>query len=581
MQEKIKSLANFIWQVADLLRGEYKRAEYGKVILPLILLRRFDDVLLDTKEEVLRKSKEWGNKAGVDVLLMKVSGVQFYNTSEFTLNSLYASPTTLKDDLVAYIQGFSVDAREIFTEHFDLVAKQIDKLHDANLLYRVLGYFLGKEEGKEDIGVALNPKNLSNLEMGYLFEELIRKFAEESNETAGEHFTPREVVRLLVELIFIHDTEFFKATDGLIKTLYDCACGTGGMLSTGEEVMNGYNANAKLEVFGQELNPESYAICKGDMLIKGHKASNIKLGNTFSKDHFEDKTFDYMLVNPPFGVEWKKVEAQIKKEHEQLGFKGRFGAGLPRINDGSLLFLQHLISKMKQHNGGSRIGIVFNGSPLFTGGAGSGESNIRRWIIEQDLLEGLIALPDQLFYNTGISTYIWILSNRKPTHRKGKIQLINATSFYQKMKRSLGNKRNEITLDQINQIRKFYADFTENEYSKIFDNSDFGYQQIAIEVLEQEAGEDLFGKKSKSKKSKVAYTDTENVPLNEDIQAYLEREVLPHLPNAQINEAKTKIGYEINFTKYFYEYKPLRPSEEIRAEIIALEEEINKLTHNL
>lgn len=581
MQEKIKSLANFIWQVADLLRGEYKRAEYGKVILPLILLRRFDDVLLDTKEEVLRKSKEWGDKAGKDALLMKVSGVQFYNTSEFTLNSLYASPTTLKDDLVAYIQGFSVDAREIFTEHFDLVAKQIDKLHDANLLYRVLGYFLGKEEGKEDIGVALNPKNLSNLEMGYLFEELIRKFAEESNETAGEHFTPREVVRLLVELIFIHDTEFFKATDGLIKTLYDCACGTGGMLSTGEEVMNDYNPNAKLKVFGQELNPESYAICKGDMLIKGHEASNIKLGNTFSKDHFENQTFDYMLVNPPFGVEWKKVEAQIKKEHEQLGFKGRFGAGLPRINDGSLLFLQHLISKMKQHNGGSRIGIVFNGSPLFTGGAGSGESNIRRWIIEQDLLEGIIALPDQLFYNTGISTYIWILSNRKPTHRKGKIQLINATSFYQKMKRSLGNKRNEITLDQINQIRKFYADFTENEYSKIFDNSDFGYQQIAIEVLEQEAGEDLFGKKSKSKKSKVTYTDTENVPLNEDIHAYLEREVLPHLPNAQINEAKTKIGYEINFTKYFYEYKPLRPSKEIRAEIIALEEEINKLTHNL
>jgi type I restriction enzyme M protein len=391
--------------------------------------------------------------------------------------------------------------------------------------------------------------------MGYLFEELIRKFAEESNETAGEHFTPREVVRLIAELIFIHDTEIFKSKDGLIKTLYDCACGTGGMLSVSEELINKINPNIKIEVFGQELNPESYAICKGDMLVKGHKPKNIRLGNSFSRDYFEDFTFDYMLVNPPFGVEWKKVQKEIKDEHETLGHSGRFGAGLPRINDGSLLFLQHLISKMKQQNGGSRIGIVFNGSPLFTGSAGSGESNIRQWIIEQDLLEGIVALPDQLFYNTGISTYIWILSNRKPKHRKGKVQLINATSFYEKMKRSLGNKRNEISEDYIKEIKALYAHFQEGEFSKIFDNEDFGHTQISIEV------------------PKTKYRDTESVPLKEDIYTYFEREVIPHMPNAQINEKKTKTGYEINFTKYFYEYKPLRSTVEIRKEILDLEQE--------
>jgi type I restriction enzyme M protein len=543
---KIKTLANFAWQVADLLRGEYKRAEYGKVILPFVLLRRFDQVLEETKEAVLAKYEQFKGKAGQDEILNATAKVSFHNHSPFDFEKLNSNPSTLKDDLQAYIQGFSGDVREIFTEHFDFVSKQIDKLHDANLLYKVFQYFLE---------IDLHPQRIDNMAMGYLFEELIRKFAEESNETAGEHFTPREVVRLIAELIFIHDTEIFKSKDGLIKTLYDCACGTGGMLSVSEELINKINPNIKIEVFGQELNPESYAICKGDMLVKGHKPKNIRLGNSFSRDYFEDFTFDYMLVNPPFGVEWKKVQKEIKDEHETLGHSGRFGAGLPRINDGSLLFLQHLISKMKQQNGGSRIGIVFNGSPLFTGSAGSGESNIRQWIIEQDLLEGIVALPDQLFYNTGISTYIWILSNRKPKHRKGKVQLINATSFYEKMKRSLGNKRNEISEDYIKEIKALYAHFQEGEFSKIFDNEDFGHTQISIEV------------------PKTKYRDTESVPLKEDIYTYFEREVIPHMPNAQINEKKTKTGYEINFTKYFYEYKPLRSTVEIRKEILDLEQE--------
>jgi type I restriction enzyme M protein len=566
-QENIKSLANFIWQVADLLRGEYKRAEYGKIILPFILLRRFDCVLAPTQVEVRQRNQALGDIAGKEQILNSITKVGFHNHSAFDLETLYKAPQNLKDDLNAYIQGFSSDVREIFTDHFDFVGKQIDKLNDANLLYKILEYFLG---------IDLHPDKISNLEMGYLFEELIRKFAEDSNETAGEHFTPREVVRLIAELIFIHDREIFKR--GVIKTLYDCACGTGGMLSVAEEVVHEYNAEVKLEAFGQELNPESYAICKGDMLVKGHKPKNIRLGNSFSNDFFENERFDYMLVNPPFGVEWKKVEKEIKAEHEKAGFSGRFGAGLPRINDGSLLFLQHLISKMKQGNEGSRIGIVFNGSPLFTGGAGSGESNIRQWIIAQDLLEGIIALPDQLFYNTGISTYIWILSNKKPAHRKGKVQLVNAVSFYQKMKRSLGNKRNEISREHISQIKQIYADFQEGEFCKIFDNEDFGYSQITIEVPALDENNKPIMEK---KKPKIAYNDTENVPLKEDIQAYFEREVLPHLPHARINEAKTKIGYEVNFTKYFYEYKPLRPSAEIRKEIITLQDEIKALTEKL
>jgi type I restriction enzyme M protein len=424
--------------------------------------------------------------------------------------------------------------------------------------------------------IDLHPDKVSNLEMGYIFEELIRRFSELSNETAGEHFTPREVIRLMVNLLFVNDREIL-TKEGIVRTLYDPASGTGGMLSISEEYLRELNPDVRLEVFGQEVNPESYAICKSDMLIKGQNASNIKFGNSFTNDGLVGETFDYMLSNPPFGVEWKKVQKQIDDEREKRGFAGRFGAGLPRINDGSFLFLQHMISKMKPANGGSRIGIVFNGSPLFTGGAGSGESDIRKWIIENDMLEAIVAMPDQLFYNTGIFTYIWIVTNRKAKERKGKIQLVNAVSFYNKMSRSLGNKRNEIGEGHIETITRMYGDFKENEFSRIYDNSEFGYWQITVErPLRDERGNIVKDGKGKPKPD-ANLRDNERVPLKEDIKTYFEREVLPHVPDAWIDESKTKKGYEINFTKFFYKYKPLRRLSEIRADILALEKETEGL----
>jgi len=434
------------------------------------------------------------------------------------------------------------------------------------------------------------------MEMGYIFEELIRKFAEISNETAGEHFTPREVIRLMVNLLFANDKDILRK-EGIVKTLYDPACGTGGMLSVANEYLHELNPSARLELFGQELNPESYAICKSDMLIKGQNPANIKFGNSFSQDGLEDEKFDYMLSNPPFGVNWKKAQKFIKDEYANKGYAGRFGAGLPSISDGSLLFLQHMISKMKQTAEGSRLAIVFNGSPLFSGGAGSGPSEIRKWIIENDMLEAIIALPDQLFYNTGIATYIWIVTNRKEKKRKGKVQLINASGsdwekgdkdnpFYVKMMRSLGNKRKEIGDGkngkpyQIKTITEIYENFgeaiplgEENEYCKIFDNEDFGYTRIKVDRPKRNEKGEIETDKKGEPVPDSDLRDYENIPLKEDVEEYFKREVLPHLPDAWINQSKTKIGYEINFTKYFYKYKPLRSLEEIRKEILKLEEE--------
>ena len=416
--------------------------------------------------------------------------------------------------------------------------------------------------------------------MGYIFEELIRKFAEASNETAGDHFTPREVIRLMVNLLFVNDKEILRKK-GIVKTLYDPACGTGGMLSVAEEYLHELNPDAKLEVFGQEWNDQSFAICKSDMLIKGQNPNNIVFGDSFSKDGFPDEEFDYMLANPPFGVEWKKSEKFIKDEHASKGFAGRFGAGLPAISDGSLLFLQHMISKMKRNKGGSRLAIVFNGSPLFSGGAGSGPSEIRKWIIENDMLEAIVAMPDQLFYNTGISTYIWIVTDRKTKERKGKVQLINATGadkedkdnpFYSKMLRSLGNKRKEIHSEAIKLVTEIYADFKEGAYCKIFDNEDFGYRRITVERPKKENGKIVKDKKG-NLQADSELRDYENVPLKEDVEKYFKREVLPHVPDAWIDHNKTKTGYEINFTKYFYQYKPLRNLEEIRKDILGLEKE--------
>jgi type I restriction enzyme M protein len=570
----IQGLANFIWSVADLLRGDYKQAEYGKVILPFTVIRRLDCVLSETKQDVLLKYKsvQKMNEEAIDKILNKVSGYNFHNRSPFDFKKLLAEPDKLAMNLRNYIAGFSADAKEIVEKFkFD---DQVTYLDDKNLLFLVVESFAR---------VDLHPDKVTSMDMGYVFEELIRKFAEISNETAGEHFTPREVIRLMVNLLFINDSDVL-SKKGIVKTLYDCACGTGGMLSVAEDYLKELNPDARLEVFGQELNDESYAICKADMLIKGQKAGNIKFGNSFTIDGFAGDKFDYMITNPPFGVEWKKVQKQIKDEHKKMGFGGRFGAGLPRISDGSLLFQQHLISKMNQSDGGSRAAIVHNGSPLFTGNAGSGESEIRRWVIENDLLEAIVALPDQLFYNTGIFTYFWILTNRKQKRRKGKVQLVNAVGFFKKMSRSLGSKRHEISDQDIQTITRIYGEFKEGKYCKIFNNSDFGYSRITVERPLIKDGKPVTDKKGKPKPD-AKLRDYENVPLKKgktesstaDIQAYMAREVLPHVPDAWVDHQKTKVGYEINFTKYFYEYKPLRPLDEIRADILALEKETEGL----
>ncbi|MGI6424018.1 MAG: type I restriction-modification system subunit M [Tepidanaerobacteraceae bacterium] len=656
---------NFIWSIAEILRGPYKKEQYGDVILPMAVLRRFDCVLAATKQEVLEKYEAL-KKSGlqnVDPVLNRISKQEFNNTSKYDFEKLLADPDNIASNLRNYINGFSKNAREII-EHFDF-DKQIAKLNDNNLLYLVVSEF-----NKID----LHPDTVSNTEMGYIFEELIRRFSEHGE--AGDHYTPREVIRLMVNILLNEDNEEL-TQPGLVTTVYDCCAGTGGMLSVTENYMRELNPGIQVELFGQEINPQSFSICKSDMLIKGHNADNIILGDSFTEDGHRSKTFRYMLTNPPFGVEWKKAQKFIREEHEKEGYNGRFGAGLPRISDGSLLFLQHLISKMRQDEKGSRIAIIFNGSPLFTGDAGSGESEIRRWIIENDMLEGIIALPDQLFYNTGISTYIWIVTNRKNDNpmrgpvRTGKIQLVNAVDFYQKMRRSLGNKRNKITEEQIKEITRIYGQFKENEYCKIFNNEDFGYQKIIIErplrlnfqvseerinnLYNERAFENLAKSKKKGEaglkeieegkkiqqqiietlrtmdstilyKNRDEFTkvlkkafkaaginlnspllkailstlsekdetadicvdskgnpepdpdlrDTENVPLKEDIYEYFEREVKPHVPDAWIDESKTKIGYEIPFTRHFYKYQPLRPSEEIMKEIIELEKSISE-----
>lgn len=573
--------ANFIWSIADLLRGQYKQADYGKVILPFTVLRRMDIVLEPTKKQVLEAYKKYKDKKPevLEPILNGITKVKFHNKSKFDFNELAKDHNNIAANFRNYLNGFSTNAQEII-EKFSL-EDQIKKLDEYDLLYLIVKRFADAK----DLFSVSDP-----MEMGYIFEELIRKFAEISNETAGEHFTPREVIRLMVNLLFADDKEIL-TKEGIVKTLYDPACGTGGMLSVADEFIHELNPTARLELFGQELNPESYAICKSDMLIKGQNPSNIKFGNSFSQDGLENEKFDYMLSNPPFGVDWKKVEKFIKDEYEKKGFAGRFGAGLPPISDGSLLFLQHMISKMKQNGkNGSRIAIVFNGSPLFSGGAGSGPSEIRKWIIENDMLEAIIALPDQLFYNTGISTYIWIVTNRKDPKRKGKVQLINATGsdwefgdkdnpFYVKMMRSLGNKRKEIgdgkngKPDQIKFITEIYDAFEEGLYCKIFDNEDFGYTRITVERPKRnEKGEIQYDKKGNPIPD-PELRDYENIPLKENVEEYFKREVLPHLPDAWIDHSKTKIGYEINFTKYFYKYKPLRSLEEIRREILELEKE--------
>lgn len=655
-QEKV----SFIWSIAELLRGPYRPEDYGDVVLPMAVLRRFDAVLADTKEAVLLENEKYASlpESTRDEILNRVAKQGFNNTSQFDFVKLLSDPDNIADNLRDYINGFSSEAREILS-HFNF-DNEIDKMDENNVLYLVVRRF-----GEID----LHPDEVSNIEMGYIFEELIRRFSEHAE--AGDHYTPREVIKLMVHLMFLNDDDILLPS--VTRTLYDSCAGTGGMGTVAQEYMQQYNSTGHLEFFAQEINGESYAISKADMLIKGQDARNIQLGNTLSNDQFKSRTFDYMITNPPYGVEWKPAKDVVENEHDDLGFSGRFGAGLPRIGDGQLLFLQNLVSKMKpvsdQEPNGSRIAIIMNGSPLFTGDAGSGESEIRRYLFENDLVEGIVALPDQLFYNTGISTYIWVLTNNKAAYQRGKVRLVNAVDMYEKMRKSLGNKRNEISEEQINTIVEMYGQTSDSDNVKIFNNDDFGYYRVTVErplrlnfqiteeriarldderafknlatsrkrgenkEAEIEAGKaqqemikhvltdmqsetvyknreqfidvikaafketevnlrapllkaiwnalserdetaEVCMKNKKDIEADSELRDTEIIPLSDNIEEYFEREVLPHVPDAWIDEDKTRIGYEIPFTRYFYQYTKLRPSSEIKAEIQELEESI-------
>ena len=574
------NLSSFIWSVADLLRGDYKQSDYGKVILPFTVLRRLDCVLAPTKPAVLAElTKRKAAGLNPEPFLLKKSGVGFFNTSPLDLKKLVGDQDHIAENLRAYLDGFAPAVRDIF-ERFEFHT-QIDRLAKARLLYLVAEKFAN---------IDLHPDAVSNAQMGSIFEELIRKFSELSNETAGEHFTPREVIRLMVNLLFIEDDDALNKA-GIVRTIYDPTAGTGGMLSVAGEYLAEHNPDARLVMYGQELNPESYAICKADMLIKGQDVANIVFGNTLSADGLPGKRFDYALSNPPFGVEWKKIEAEIRHEAEHLGHNGRFGPGLPRVSDGSLLFLLHLLAKMRPAaEGGSRFGIVLNGSPLFTGGAGSGESEIRRHLLENDLVEAIVGLPTDMFYNTGIATYVWIVSNRKPAARRGKVQLIDASAFWQKMRKSLGSKRKELAAEHIEEITQLFGRFKAatrdgRPISRIFKNSDFGYRTITVERPQRDAkGKPVLSTKGKTKGQPVAdpaLRDTENVPLAEDVERYFEREVLPHAPDAWIDHEKTKVGYEIPFNRHFYVFTPPRPLAEIDRELKGVTDQIVKLIGGL
>lgn len=559
----INEKANLIWAIADKLTGSYKPHEYGEVILPLTVIRRFDCILEKTKDAVVQRNKDL-NIEVKDPLLRKVSGYSFYNVSPFTFNKLLDDPDNIEANFRTYLNGFSENVRNIIERFkFD---NQISYLAEKNILYIVLKEFT---DPKAD----MHPDKITNIEMGYIFEEIIRRFSEAHNEDAGQHYTPREVIELMVNILFTEDSDILSG-NAIIKTIYDPACGTGGMLTVAEDHLSRLNKNAQLICFGQEINSQTYAICKSDILIKGANADYIKEANTLSDNTFSDDRFDYILSNPPFGREWKNEKAAIEKE-QKLGFAGRFGPGLPAIGDGQMLFLLTAISKMKdKKDGGSRIAIIHNGSPLFTGDAGSGPSEIRKYIIENDLLEAIVALPNDIFYNTGIATYIWVLSNKKAPHRRGKVQLINANDMYEKRRKSLGNKRNDIPKHFIDEITKMYGDFKQTEVSKIFNNEEFGYSKIVVERPQLDNKEKPILKKGE-KQPDSSLRDTENVPLTDDIDTYFKKEVLPFAPDAWVDKSKTKIGYEIPFTRYFYKYTAPQPSSEIMAEIMEIEKELD------
>jgi type I restriction enzyme M protein len=663
--------SNLIWQIADLLRGPYRPPQYERVMLPMTVLRRFDCVLAPTKAKVLAEhEKRKGSKLEGDALdshLNKAAGQRFHNHSPLDFEKLKGDPDNIEKHLVSYIKGFSKNVRDIF-DFFEFEA-EIERMREANILYLVVSKFCD---------VDLHPNTVPNEQMGLIFENLIRRFNELANETAGDHFTPREVIRLMVSILFINDDKLL-ATPGTVRKLLDPACGTGGMLAEAQNYLREHHGAAKLYVYGQDYNKRAFATAASDMLMKqvdhNGAGNNVRYGDSFTEDQFANETFDYFLTNPPFGVDWKKQQKEIQQERDKRGFDGRFGAGLPRVNDGSLLFLQHMWDKREpvrpaEHKHGSRLAIVFSGSPLFTGGAGSGESDIRKWIIENDWLEAIIALPEQMFYNTGIGTYVWIVTNRKTQRRKGKIQLLDARDVWtaggsEDNKRSLGDKRRHITASQIAEIVKLYGRQTDDkpggETSKTFDNADFGYTRVTVErplrlryqmtlddkarfldacphllddvhaidkTLGREPQRDwnavwsgieelLHMRKSRWKATEqklfssvftqkdpeaepvakggrlpagasaqvgdegyepdADLRDFENVPLKDDIDAYFEREVRPHVPDAWMDRTKDKVGYEINFNRHFYKYTPPRPLETIDAELKNAEEEIMRL----
>lgn len=568
LNSKITNKAALIWAIADKITGVYKPHEYGKVILPLTVIKRFDSILEETKSDVLaafEKCRNMDNDIMRNEILTNASGHPFYNTSKYTLHTLLDDPDHIDDNFASYINAFSPNVCEII-EKFEFAKDELPKMREYGLLFTVLQEF-GTEKAD------MHPSRVSDIEMGYIFEELIRKFSESYNEEAGQHYTPREVIELMVHILLNFDNAMLSSKEA--RTIYDPACGTGGMLSIASEYIKKHNSSAAFLCFGQEINPETYAIAKADMLIKGENDSLIRSGNTLSDDQFPKQTFNYIISNPPFGREWKKEKASVEKEAKLTRENGgRFFMGLPAIGDSQMLFLSNAVAKMKPvEEGGSRVAIVHNGSPLFTGDAGSGPSDIRKYLLENDLLEAIIALPNDIFYNTGIATYIWVLSNNKEKRRMGKVQLINANGLYEKRRKSLGNKRNDIPQTAIDEIAKIYGDFRENKLSKIFKNEDFGYRKVVVErPLRDESGKPILKKGKVQADPKLR--DTENIPLSEDVAEYMKREVLPYAPDAWIDESKTKIGYEIPFTRYFYEYTPPVPSEEIKREILQIESEL-------
>ena len=570
VSSKVTELSNNAWSIANTLWTAFSKSDVGKIILPFMVLRRLDCLLENSKTQMLAASKSINSSATPEMrdrMLYKAAGLdlKIYNIAPFTLNQLKnQDPAQLYENLMDYINGFPPFLQDVFNERFQLPAK-LKKMADKDKLYGVF---------EKICNMDLHPVVISNLQMGYLYEDLIRKFSEAANEDAGDHFTPREVVRLIAKLLLNNDREAIQG-EGVIRTFYDGTCGTGGMLSVAEEEARKMNPSMIVELYGQQLTDDGYAVCVTDMLLKGQDPLRIKLGDTLKNDQHADRKFHFCMANPPYGVEWKDAKDAIEAEYKRAD-KGRFKGGLPRISDAQLLFVQHFVSKFRDDEVGGRLGIVLNGSPLFTGGAGSGESDIRKWLIESDLLEGIIGLPTDMFYNTGISTYIWILNNRKRENRAGKVKLLDASgeAFWTKMPKSLGSKRKQIPEKAINKIVELFYDMAPSEFVKDFDNEDFGYSTITVErPLRDEKGNPVLDKKG-NPKADSSLRDTENVPLKEDIQDYFEREVLPHVPDAWIDHEKTKVGYEIPFNRHFYKYIPPRPLEVIDAELKALSAEI-------